>query len=700
MGRKLTTSFDDLLRSRYGLCDSGPDHPRFALNIDDLFDSYYGAPRRRHADKATRTSIVLSCRCDDGEIVPQQRKGLREHVAQQQSTEDSPQAAEYVAREVTRKMPRSPDDVSAMLECQIDVGEPLLGSAPAADVARAPLPAERALLPAAPASSSNVSSAKSLDDDFMADMQSILSGQKVFDPLQKKTVDKSSRPQPPANPSELPVPETSNSQAIFDRIAKSMEHANAYNLGTIELANRFAEFDALADLQKAPPKRQERGTVATPAPPPPVSSEDFINDLDAIRSQREAARAAAPSQAPATQQSLARRYSQPFFDTGEHVRMGVDTYDDRLRVGKNPGVAFSYGQIIAMADLYDSVDDMMAADVAELTRLKALIQQSTVHYTGGGPDVTTDEWQKATGGRYLKLAADNYEHFSPISVTGIGKGRGTKGDNKSAWERYHQRAIEEAQQAQVGQNGSVFLEHPLIINAFGDHFLTDAFASGHLINKEMVIDRFKSNFLKKGELTSAGKKFFAAVATKAFRGDVAKKFSVLETADYPICAAGWCFMWHPNIDTTHMFMELLTHAAEEQPDKVANVAVKALHDYLNKNGIEVTNDGGDPSWLLKGDVHLDATTLMIARRAVQQSVDNINDPAILASNLNLDPFFARVWKHVPKLTNKSKQTIASLVNSYTSPDSGVLVDAAATVIHDEVDGLIQTLLEEGKLKAA
>src|SRR5262249_21647622 len=149
-----------------------------------------------------------------------------------------------------------------------------------------------------------------------------------------------------------------------------------------------------------------------------------------------------------------------------------------------------------------------------------------------------------TGGRYLKLAENNYEHFSPIAVTGLGKGRGTKGDNKSAWERHHQWAIEEAQKAQLGQNASVFLEYPLVINAFGDHFLTDAFASGHLINKEAMIDRFTSNFLKKGELTAAAKKFFLMVALKAFRGDVAKKFSVLETANYPVCAFGWCFMWH------------------------------------------------------------------------------------------------------------------------------------------------------------
>jgi hypothetical protein len=701
MGRKLTASFEDLIRSRYGMRGDSPEQSRFALNIDELLAGYYGAPPKRNCQKSQATSIVLSCRHDDGEVVPQRRATGPEYVAQQQSVDDSSQA-EYVARELVNRSRSSPDDVSATLECQIDLGEPLAGS-PAAEPLKSARPepspfAGAPLRPSVPPSDAT-SGAKSLDDDFMADMQSILSGQKVFDPVQKKTIDKSDvQPQQSAANGDLPAPDAKNSQAIFDRIAQSMEHANTYNLGTIELANRFAEFDALEDL-RGKPKRAERAPGSTAAPAQPVSSEDFISDLDEIRTRQERAKTPAPPVAASSQQSVRGSYSRPFFDTGEHVRMGGDLYGDGLRVGNNPGVPFSYGQIIAMADLYESVDQMMNADVSELGRLKTLIEQSTAHYTTGGPDVSTKDWQDATGGRYLKLAADNYEHFSPVAVTGLGA-RGSHGDNRSAWERHHQRAIEEAQKAQLGQNASVFLEYPLIINAFGDHYLTDAFASGHLINKEATIDRFKSKFLKSGQLTSGGKKFFENVAKKAFRGDVAKKFSVLETADYPICAYGWCFMWHPNVDTAHMFTELLTHAAEEQPDKVANFAVKAFHDHLNRNGIEVVNDNGDPPWLLKGDVHLDSTTLAIARRAVQQSVDNVNDPSILASNLNFDPFFAKVWKYVPKPTDRSKQTIASLMNAYTTPDSGVLVDAAATVIHDEVDGLIQTLLDEGKLKAA
>ena len=56
---------------------------------------------------------------------------------------------------------------------------------------------------------------------------------------------------------------------------------------------------------------------------------------------------------------------------------------------------------------------------------------------------------------------------------------------------------------------------PLIINAFGDHFLTDAFTAGHLINKDEVLDHFKGKFFSGAKLTEAGNGFFERVAAKA-----------------------------------------------------------------------------------------------------------------------------------------------------------------------------------------
>ena len=109
--------------------------------------------------------------------------------------------------------------------------------------------------------------------------------------------------------------------------------------------------------------------------------------------------------------SLAR----PFFDAGEHALAGGDLYPNQLHVGSGTGVLFSYGELIAMGDLYESPDQMMDAAPAELTRIKALIDRSTEYYRTGKAtkslDVSHDEWDKATNERYLKLAEDNYHHF-------------------------------------------------------------------------------------------------------------------------------------------------------------------------------------------------------------------------------------------------------------------------------------------------
>ena len=46
-------------------------------------------------------------------------------------------------------------------------------------------------------------------------------------------------------------------------------------------------------------------------------------------------------------------------------------------------------------------------------------------------------------------------------------------------------------------------------NAFADHFLTDAFAAGHLINKTDVMELFKSQMVDaQNNLTQASVTFF------------------------------------------------------------------------------------------------------------------------------------------------------------------------------------------------
>lgn len=734
--KKPPTTFDDLMATYYG--GAPQDGLRNIRQVDSLLAGYYGHHKHKHHHHRHheheqkkhhhhKAPAKLSVRADDGEVLSQSiaRSQSQEYVVS--SAQSEPAFDEYVVGGAgqfaeSTSLQGIPDDLNLnpAEEYRADILDLLKSSNKSGDKSSASdessALSEVATSPSDCKCATEVRAAGAaqespIHDDFLADMKSILSGRNVYDRDSRSMkpateVSRQASKSTEAAQSTVPMPDTPNHQAIFDRIAQSMQYANAYDLGSIELQNRFADFDKVADL-----KTQAKGMNRKPEPEngrqakaSGVGSAEFIQDLDAMRKPD-----GAPSPtANAFTQSITTDYSQPFYDTGEHVLTGGDLYEGRLRVGKGPAVNFSYGQIIAMADLFGSVDEMMAADARDLQKIKTLIERSTSFYKGNKAnrslDVSDEEWQGVTADRYLKLAEDNYEHFSPdvlFNGAPFAKAAHKYGTNKSAWEAYHQRAIQEAQKAYLSSsNSTVFPEQALIVNAFGDHFLTDAFASGHIINKETTIAYFKSNFYSGSSLKPEGKEFFKKLAKASFKGDLAKKFSGLETVDYPVCAWGWCIKWRPNIDSPDRFADLLTTAAEQEPDQVANFAVKALHDRLNRDGVEVFNNAGDGTWTAMGDAYLNPKNLAIIRKAVQQSVDNLNDPAIRASNVNFGTFFAKVWKFVPQLTEASKQKLAAVTSVYVRPDSAELVNAASEIIQHQTNTLIKLLLKENKLKAA
>jgi hypothetical protein len=736
MKPNLPTSFDDLMKNRYG--SARPNELTGPATVEELFASYYGKAATLKTQKIKAPpSVVQSLSYDDGELLnqfqPDQHGAAGERPCEEYVVAQSSLGSYSVAAEE----PAATEDVTPFQEYCVNVLDPLSDSSGQARAAGGeagvsqPVPATsqtascpgcaqkptRRTTAAAPPSLAGISH-KATDDDFLADMQSILTGQKVFDPRSKKTVDKDKLGQPaaaasPDSAGAAPLPDAKNSQAIFDRIAESMQYANKFNLGTVELENRLADFDRMAEIEERAArtkKARSRPPAAVKPAAKTVDTTDFLQDLQSIQRQR--ARTASYLESKRAG-SANEELDRPFYDTGEHVLAGGDVYTDRLRVGKDPGVPFSYGQIIAMGDLYETVKDMMEADVAELQRVKVLIERSTSYYRhektwwwvmlSGHLDVSNSEWDAATRGRFLELAEKNYPHFSPADVLQdplVLAMPPKEGDNRSAWESYHRQAIEAMQQLFLDYpNQSVFPEWPLTVNAFGDHFLTDAFAAGHLVNKEAMIDDFKANFFQNGELRPEGDAFFGRVAELAFRGEVKDKFSKLETADW-VFYKGFIPVGHPDINSTSRFKTLLVEAAKQQTDIVANLTVKALHDRLNKEGVEVSNEAGDGTWRLTGDGTLDKRNLAIIQKAVQQSIDNIVDGPIYQSNLNFGPLFEKVWKHVPRPTEASHKKLSQLMKDYTRPDSQELTAAAAQLIHDQLDALIGKLKKLGKLRDA
>jgi hypothetical protein len=730
MKPRLPESFERLISTYYGVEDRDPKEPR---TVEELFSSYYGGSSVRLRPKSGGTrALARSLSGDDGTTLTQRsRKRARPPSISQAAPASRPLTAENVTAEDRsatreREVDLAPTDVGVVPpECTPSGPQPTrsgpsatsgatspafpAGSAPVSPPTLRTAPEtvpEKTLGPPSPgptpesAVEGQPAGSESTQDELVQDLKAILEGRKGFDPRTNSMVDvsdlKDARPPGAAAPAAPPpaTPQPGNdAHAIFDRIAQSMEYANAFDLGTVELQNRFADFDRMADLKRGTNQRKKATPPRVAARTPVASSAEFMQDLDAIQTH---------GLGVATPQSATPPFSEALYGTGEHVLAGTDLYPNAFHVGKPTSVLFSYGEIIAMADLYGSAKELKNAPTAELNALKALIVKSTAHARNRSlPNATDEEWNKATNYRYTKLAEDNYTHFAPNILFPSGK-KANMGNHRDAWADHHRQAIRESQAFFINSPMSAnvaFPEEALLINAFGDHFLTDAFAAGHLINKEDVIGKFRTAFYASGKLNAGGRQFFQNLAEQSFRGEVREKFRKLETAT-PYDAWWNIFRWNPNITNADRFAQVLMGAAEQAPEKIANMAVKAIHDRLNVHGIMVTNRAGHAPWHLTGDGHLTTETLGIMEAAVRQSAANITDPEIFMSNPPLDPLIARVWDHVPALTPSSETEVKNLVTHYVRPGSAELLQAAAALIAEELDLLIKILIDKGALQKA
>lgn len=675
-------------------------------DYDRLLRRSYGlAPAGRHGTVRRGRAVTLTA--DAGtEVLPQPgvaSAGSPEPVEYVVDREPAglPQPVPSTPSPAPAPAPADPDPVTAPLPAYPPASEPAAPSAspPAGDGSVA--------LPASLASSPLTT------DDLAADVRAILSGAASAPPAPPAAA-----AGPPGGPAPAartqvedpgrPMPEKPNEQAIFDKIAQSMEYANSFDLGSVDLRGRFDQFDRQADARRAPVRTQS--VTPPPAPPmtppttPPTASGGGAGEpAPLMLPPGSLARLPMVGGCLTSAAALAADpdRSVPMYDTGEHVQAGGDLYPDQLPVN---GVPFSYGQLMAMGDLYADVDSLLRAPAAELSTLKALIAEDTGHYTGrGGTGVSNQRWNVATGGRYLALAEDNYAHFAPPSVLGMTDAT-TRPDHRSEWERYHERAIAEMRAiVAAAPDASPAPFGPLATNAFGDHFLTDAFAAGHLVNKEVVMERVRGAFYSGATtLTPAGSAFLDRLAAACWaRKPVRDVFSPLEQYE------GVLGIKHFNFDTQSMFRRLLGGIAEQAPAKVLNLPLKALHDHLNEVGVEVTNDAGERPWQLKGDGHLSETgTLAVMKRAVQQSVDNILSPEILVSEPDQGPLsrsahptlVARVWRHVPYPTAAGRAQAVAALTTYTDLGSAVLLNAAAEVIEKQAPFIAQELIDRKVLR--
>lgn len=347
------------------------------------------------------------------------------------------------------------------------------------------------------------------------------------------------------------------------------------------------------------------------------------------------------------------------------------------------GVVMDYGVGIAMGDFFESPEQMAKASPEELKTLAALIQRER-----SGKPVSTEEWVKATGGRYLKLAEKNEAHFAPPKAATPSSAVTT--NHKSAWETHHKTALDASK---AGDK-----DKALLTNAYGDHFLTDAFSSGHLMNKREVMEQFKSQLkldAKGKEFTGTSKKFFDEVAADAFTGSVKSEFSKYET--YESYAAGW----HPNIDSVSAFSALLQGIHKEEPNLHANAVAKGVHDRLNAvpGGLPVENAVGD-SWMLSGDGTLNDKTKEIARKAVAQSQLNVTSVYKTTSEIGYSALYKKVWDYTPQPSADGVNQMAKELRKGADIASPELKKAVVKLVQDNYKMIIDELVKRKKLRKA
>ena len=244
-----------------------------------------------------------------------------------------------------------------------------------------------------------------------------------------------------------------------------------------------------------------------------------------------------------------------------------------------------------------------------------------------------------------------------------------------------------------GTNSSVIAE-ALEVNAFGDHFLTDSFSAGHLVNKDDLAQYFKSLVMTGGKVNANGNTMFTNIAAKAFTGALKNAFSKYETVEWK------GIVFRPNINSDDRFKALLVGIMEKEPDVFGKTLVaKLVHDALNRHsgGVPVTNNVGD-RWNLTGDDTLNTTNLEIIRKAVKRSIRNLLDA--VNDNSPVTVFYKKVWDIAPQPTPAAVTLIKNVIRNYTNPLGAEIVNGAEKLLQKNYQTLLDELEKRNILKKA
>lgn len=303
----------------------------------------------------------------------------------------------------------------------------------------------------------------------------------------------------------------------------------------------------------------------------------------------------------ASKKAVANEITAPFiqrFGESEHKRIGDDATRDASgnlqMVELAPGYSVTYGDMVAMAgDHFQDIKQMR--DFAKVNG-KGPGTRGEIEYVlwdihgkpKPKPNKWTDKAEEEADKRYYALAANNPAHFLNPKEGDEQRSTVEKSNDLTktkaplnavaGYSHNHIEAIKEAFDAGKAGKG---IEAALAVEAFGAHFLTDAFASGHLRTPRASAKEYWNeklpmfNFNLKGYVAEK----IAEEAEETMYGGVLTEDTVYHRA---------------LSDVTKM-------VDKKGPITFGEIVSGALHDYDNEKGVLATVEGHQQPIRFMGD---------------------------------------------------------------------------------------------------
>ena len=327
------------------------------------------------------------------------------------------------------------------------------------------------------------------------------------------------------------------------------------------------------------------------------------------------------------------------FVEGEHKLIG-DLGSSRgpalpptLELG--PGLTVSYGDIVAMGgDWFESLQQM--TDLAKVpgtgkgTREEVeYVLTVEIHGEKAREEDFSEEARKAAKARYYGLASSNPEHFLHPREGDTGRdihdmaGAKEGGEPMGAAANYHDNHRNALLEAARAGNAGEPIDQALMLEAFSNHFLTDAFSGGHVRTPRQTV---AEDWHAKVPMFFVNFKMFMAEQIAKYINDhnwrgVATVDLLMNKEETIALPAGAL----PTLEKT-------LAAKGMPPLTFGDIVGSALHDYDNVHGVDADVGGervklyGDSQLIKGGQVTPHgADTVRVAAEAVRTSLDEVEE---------------------------------------------------------------------------